>query len=234
MTGTRWLNEPGAEVRDRVPHKLPFLPPAASEEAVEAVTAGENGDELVVIPPQLSVLHIYTMMSLKTVPKIPRLRAEVVVRLLEAQDALPDGFTWTLLDGWRTREFQAELLAHYREATDEPLDLYVSDPASAVLMPPHTTGGAIDLTVAVDGVPLALGTDYDSFHDAAHVRALDDLDDDDDEQRVLDRDLRRLMGHALIGAGFAPYPLEWWHWSYGDQRWAAFVERDQTLYSPIS
>lgn len=40
------------------------------------------------------------------------------------------------------------------------------------------------------------------------------------------------MASIMLKAGFAPYPLEWWHWSYGDDVWASFVGSD-ALYDVV-
>jgi len=212
---------------------LPPLVPAASEEAVDAVGAGECGEPLVALPPGLGRRHCYRELDLPTAPPEMRLRRGVVERLLQAQEALPQGYSLVVLDGWRTPRFQGDLLAYYREQTGEALDGYVSDPASRTRMAPHTTGGAVDLTLAHEGVALALGTDFDSFDDAAHLLALESVGDDAEPRHRVARDLRRLLGHVLTGAGLAPYPLEWWHWSYGEQRWAAQHRMGRTIYAPV-
>ncbi|WP_050347591.1 M15 family metallopeptidase [Arsenicicoccus sp. oral taxon 190] len=228
----RWLAEPDPALLDLVP-PLPPLVPAATEAEVDAVTAGEGGEPLVELPPELPHRHCYAELGIASLPRQMLLRRDVVHRLLVAQRDLPEGFSLLVLDGWRTPAFQADLLAHYREQTGEALDGYVSDPTSQTRMAPHTTGGAVDLTLAHDGVGLALGTDFDSFDDGAHLLALESVGDDDEAHRRVARDLRRLLGQVLTGAGFAPYPLEWWHWSYGEQRWAAQHGHDRTIYAPV-
>ena len=110
---------------------------------------------------------------------------------------------------------QEALLAYYRGQQPELTDGYVSDPLDPALVAPHTTGGAVDLTLSWRGLPLALGTDYDAFEEAAHAAAFETPGAD---ERV--RDLRRLLARCLRAAGFSPYPWEWWHWSFGDQWWA--------------
>ncbi|HEY6932554.1 MAG TPA: M15 family metallopeptidase [Marmoricola sp.] len=147
-------------------------------------------------------------------------------RLVEAQAHLPDGFTLVLLDCWRTSELQRRLVSHY--AGEEGVGAvvgYVSDPDDAVVVPPHTTGGAVDLTLALDGSALALGTDFDAFTEEAHL-----LHHEGADGVAEVRACRRLLGRALADSGFAPYPWEWWHWSYGDQRWAAQTGRTRALF----
>jgi D-alanyl-D-alanine dipeptidase len=37
----------------------------------------------------------------------------------------------------------------------------------------------------------------------------------------------------MAEAGFANHPDEWWHYSYGDQTWAALTGRRAALYGLI-
>jgi D-alanyl-D-alanine dipeptidase len=93
---------------------------------------------------------------------------------------------------------------------------FLADPDDPDVVPPHTTGAAVDLTLAVDGRALALGTYFDDFTAAAHLDACEQPAAD-----PLARDLRRVLHAVMTGAGFAANRAEWWHWSTGDQAWAA-------------
>ena len=90
----------------------------------------------------------------------------------------------------------------------------------------HATGGAVDVTLSWHGVPLALGTDYPSTDDAALLTAFERTDGPV-------RELRRLLAKHLFAQGMVPDPAVWWHWSYGDARWAAHMKTmpryDETL-----
>ncbi len=98
---------------------------------------------------------------------------------------------------------------------------------------PHVTGGAVDLTISYNGIPLALGTDFDEFTPAAatdwyETHAVKGAD------AVLIRDLRRMFGNAMLKAGFAPYQQEWWHWSYGDRYWAYQQHQPHAIYGSVT
>ena len=206
------------------PGMAPVSEPVASEFSASAVLVGDSPEPLVTLPAALPSRVFYDDLPLS--PRGPlRLRAGVVDRLLSAADALPAPFGLTVLDGWRSNDFQSELLDYYRALFPQLGDGYVSDPDHAAIVPPHTTGAAVDLTLNWNGTPLGLGTDYDSFSDLAHPAALETPGSD-----VLSRDLRRLLSAVLLDAGFAPHPLEWWHWSYGDQWWAAHEGLPVSLY----
>lgn len=196
-------------------------------EQVRAVLVGDDPDELVTIPAVLGRRILYDDLPLPPRPA-PALRREVVTRLVAVDRALPDGFALTVLDGWRSPEVQQALLAHYRDQTPDLGPEYVADPADPRLVAPHTTGGAVDLTLSWRGAPLALGTDFDAFEPTAHLDAFEAAGAD-----RLVRDLRRLLAHEMRAAGFAPYPWEWWHWSYGDQWWAADRGRDRSLFAAV-
>ena len=40
---------------------------------------------------------------------------------------------------------------------------------------------------------------------------------------------RELLINIMTKVGFVNYPLEWWHWSYGDRYWAA-VNKTESIY----
>ena len=227
-----WLSDPNVKTipRSVIEFSTP-LPLPASEGAVRAVLAGDNYEQLLELPSQLNSLPVYQIMGLEGVSNRIRLRKGLLDRLLQAQQALPVGFGLVVLDGWRTMEFQSELLRHYRSTTTFDLSGYVSDPADPLLMAPHTTGGAVDLSLCFEGHSLALGTDFDDFTQRAGLLSFESSDLMEGD--VVAKSLRRLLGSVLVDAGLAPYPLEWWHWSYGEQRWAAQYGKTTTLYSPV-
>lgn len=170
-------------------------------------------------------IDAYHRLGISNQPRVLLARDEVVRRLRDAQSNLPDSFDFVVLDGWRSTSFQHRLIAYYESLNGGSIDGFVADPGSVTMRPPHVVGGALDLTLAFKGVPLALGSKYDDFSPVAHLHAFEA------EDSVVRR-LRRLMAQVLIDNGFAPYALEWWHWSYGDDAWAAFTGR-QPLYDLI-
>jgi len=89
------------------------------------------------------------------------------------------------------------------------------DPATP---PPHSTGGAIDITlVNADGEPIHMGSPIDELSPRSYPNHFAHADADD--ASVFDQ-RRQLLHRVLIQAGFAQHPNEWWHFCYGDQMWA--------------
>ena len=143
-------------------------------------------------------------------------RAEAMERLAHVADQLPERLGLAVFDAWRPLPLQAEL---FHAAYDEPglPPGYVADPnPHPATPPPHLTGGTVDLTLTLDGLPLALGTGFDDFTAAAGTAALEHVPG-------VDRELRRLLYGSMRSAGFVVLHCEWWHFEFGTRRWAAIT-----------
>lgn len=238
------LREPPAQLRDRqVPDGLLLpLPPAIglpgaeasptghvaevdwdSPVPVRASTAGEPLVDAEVWLADAEVLVKDTYGRRLLLDRRPQLlRQGVVDQLLVAQEVLRDhevggDLQLVLLDCWRTAEHQEALLKAYREQT-RGRPGYVADVDGQPYRAPHLTGGAVDVSLALHGVPLRLGSHHDEFSTDAHLAAYEMFDED--AAMLGTRNLRRLLATAMLAAGFAPLRNEWWHWSYGDDVWA--------------
>ncbi|GAA1016199.1 dipeptidase [Streptomyces sp. F-3] len=164
-------------------------------------------------------------------------REGVLIRLLKAQELLPDGVRLLFVEGYRPPALQrscferyvAELradnpewsLAQVREAASR----HVSPPEIA----PHSAGAAVDLTlISDDGQELDMGTRVNAGPEEGdgacrtHARRISP------EARAN----RRLLGDVLTAVGLVNHPTEWWHWSYGDRYWAFSTGAGSALYGP--
>lgn len=171
------------------------------------------------------------------------LQREVCERLKRAGAALPKGLHFVIWDAWRPFALQEELFRVYTEELIDDMHLeklppqeqrnavrrYVCEPIEDRDCPPvHTTGGAIDLTLAdEEGRLLDMGTGFDSFSPATHTAYFEEHPGNE-----LARDNRRILYEAMTGAGFTNYATEWWHFDYGDRFWA-FYGRRPALYRGI-
>lgn len=144
------------------------------------------------------------------------LRAEALDRLSFVAASLPERLGLAVFDAWRPLALQAELFeAAYHEPGLPPG--YVAEPvADPRTPPPHLTGGTVDLTLTLDGTPLALGTGFDDFTDRAAARSLE-------SNPGASRELRRLLYRHMRSGGFVVLHCEWWHFEYGTRRWAAIT-----------
>ncbi|HEY3978077.1 MAG TPA: M15 family metallopeptidase [Streptosporangiaceae bacterium] len=222
----KWLVDCRAVAVPGPPARPPVRRPAAAR---PDAPVKENDEPLVPVAGAVATCPVYSWLGLAHHPGPLRLRAGVVARLQRASRRLPPDFEIVVIDGHRTRAFQAELLAYYQAgARSGPLDGYVADPWSDEPVPPHTTGGAADLTLGWRGAVLALGTDFDAFVPQAAPAALEH------PGGGLARDLRRLLAAVLQDEGMTVLPTEWWHWSYGDQHWAAAAGEPVAHYGECS
>lgn len=90
----------------------------------------------------------------------------------------------------------------------------------------HQTGGAIDLTICkTNGEALDMGTSYLEFNASTPTNS----------KRLTTKQIenRALLVTLMKDAGFVNYPLEWWHYSYGDKMWAAYSNANMAIYGSI-
>lgn len=89
-------------------------------------------------------------------------------------------------------------------------------------VPSHSTGGAIE-----KGNPLDMGIPLDDPYNEDFIHA--------DSPRISSeaRKNRDIMTHALVAVGFVGYSAEFWHFSYGDRRWAFLTHSPYSIYGPI-
>ncbi len=192
-------------------------------------------------------------------PETRYVRATVARLLNRAQELLPSGHRLLIFDAYRSAAGQEllyeRILARLRaEHPNWPLAVlhreanrYVHPP-HAKTPPPHSTGGAVDLTVVgPDGRPLGMIAPFrDPENEAAvgmgllnaretspYARFPDLAYTDSPRINEIARENRRILIDAMTAAGFTNYPGEWWHWSYGDSGWALRTGRKTALYGRV-
>jgi D-alanyl-D-alanine dipeptidase len=160
------------------------------------------------------------------------------------------GLELFLFDAWRPREVQAyfhdvwmpaELQrrdpALTGAALTEEVERYWAAPSDSAESPaPHATAAAVDLTLRwKNGDALWMGSLFDDVTALANRDRFEHLDADnfsfsDQEARAN----RRLLHWLMAEQGFAGHPDEWWHFSWGDQMWAALTDAPHAHYGEAS
>jgi D-alanyl-D-alanine dipeptidase len=165
-----------------------------------------------------------------------RLRQSVVQRLLQAQTWLQhhaDGVNVLIFDAWRPLAVQRFMVEYTRAlpgvSEDQVLALWATPSEDPSTPPPHSTGAAVDLTLAdAQGQPLDLGGEIDAVGAIAEPDHFAGASAGSAEARFHQR--RKLLNDAMTSAGFARHPREWWHFSWGDQLWAWQSGQNEASY----
>ena len=156
------------------------------------------------------------------------------------------GLELFLFDAWRPRDVQAYFHDYWMPqelqrrgstltgaALTEEVERYWSAPTDDPASPaPHATAAAVDLTLRwKNGEQLWMGSLFDDVTALAHRDRFEALDANnfsfsDQEARAN----RRLLHWLMTDEGLAGHPDEWWHFSWGDQLWAALTNAPTAHY----
>ncbi|MFM7321704.1 MAG: M15 family metallopeptidase [Armatimonadota bacterium] len=192
-----------------------------------------NEQPLVRLPPTVPRLQGAPVYHSDGVPGAPdhiRVRTDVAMALQRAVELLPEPLGLRVHDGHRPVAVQQwlwnrewERVRHAEPAlsqheTESRVRHFVAFPdPSPDAPPPHRTGGAVDVVLFdfATGEALDFGTPVDAPVPESATRSFENA-----APNSLVRAARRILFHAMEGAGFANYAGEWWHFDLGNQRWA--------------
>jgi zinc D-Ala-D-Ala dipeptidase len=220
---------------------IAFETDLASEPCVEARTLGLIGAN-----------HYCTPLNPPYYVSIPGsipdlfLRKTVATKLSEINMRLaPLGVELWLFDAWRPQAIQRyfhdvwfpEWLKQRNpslngQALVDEVEKYWAAPTAGRNSPsPHSTGGAVDLTLVFRETrqPLYMGGIFDDLTPTAWTDGYEHGEPasmSDEEARAN----RRLLYWVMTEAGFANNPTEWWHYSWGDQLWARLMRQPAAHY----
>ena len=106
---------------------------------------------------------------------------------------------------WSNKEIREETFIYIFPPSDNPQR-----------PPPHSTGGALDLTLAnFEGIKLDMGYGYEFDKEKMYTNATN--------ISKIARTNRELLINTMADQGFVNFPGEWWHFSLGDREWAAYL-----------
>jgi len=184
------------------------------------------------------------------------LRRSVLKRLIRAQQNLSEinpQLQLALFDAWRPISVQKFMLNYTIQETCKSKGIDINDcsvnggindvieevgrfwakPSSDPLTPPpHSTGAAIDLTLAdMTSKPLDLGGEIDFIgpESSPDFYKKDSFKMTYSKYQVF-QDRRSLLFSVMEQAGFVQHPNEWWHFSYGDQLWSWLTKKSNAIY----
>lgn len=209
------------------------IPPYPDEDWANIPAPVECGEPLVdlaEVAPEIGYAAVYYKAGRPGALDRCLVRRTVADMLKQAAASLPEGYSLMVFDALRPLSVQRDLYEEIsadlrRKDPDLPeaelkelIDQFVAYPRTDPARPaPHTTGGAVDLTLCYHGVPLDMGTEFDDPSSRVWTRWLEEHDED-----PAARDNRRLLYAVMTGVGFQSYSCEWWHFAYGERMWAMF------------
>jgi D-alanyl-D-alanine dipeptidase len=197
----------------------------------------DNGEPLVDIFAVCPALRWAEQSPRFDFPRSGLARVTVAEMLKRAQRLLPSGLHWQIVGAFRPFAIQkamyqaarAELAAKHPDWDEELLTEYInvfSAPPIWDTPPPHTTGGAVDLSIIDDN-----GERLDMV--SPHEIGWDSAPTDVDGLSPTARSNRAMMVDILNEAGLTNFPGEWWHWSWGEPGWALRTGRTVALYGAV-
>jgi len=167
----------------------------------------------------------------------PFLRNTVKDMLYKAALYLPDGYKLLIVTAYRPSWMQKELYEiRVRQMTKKHPFLRIFRPeefkriVSLYTAPPggssHQDGAAVDLTlIDKEDERLDMGTKLTDYGERVHTE--NNLITDEQRKN------RKILCDAMTKAGFINYPLEWWHYCYGNRMWAAYTQKAECFYGRI-
>lgn len=162
-------------------------------------------------------------------------RESVADRLKIAVKELAPTYTLLIVEGWRPLHIQIRgyraTMKRLREQNPSLSETALrrmannfTAPIHPRVPPPHSSGGAVDVLLGDrDGNEISLMGEFERF--ATHV-----FDTHNPQLDVETRKLRQILHDAMHAAGITNYPMEYWHYSYGDQGWAYREGQVTALY----
>ncbi len=164
------------------------------------------------------------------------LRKTVVKKLCKAKQYLPKGMTFVIESAWRSPKVQKDIFEKflkkaktkypslsYQRAVKE-VSKYVA-PHKGKYVSGHITGGAVDLRLWKNGKRISMKSSKLSYQE--NSKSI---------QPKLPKYLqknRQIMFNALKKVGLSNHPKEFWHWSYGDSRWARQNKKKTAIYGAV-
>ena len=157
-------------------------------------------------------------------------RETVVAMIEKAVSSLPASMRLKIFDACRPLEFQEMRFNEEYEKTKAANPGLSENSLRALVFvsifppnrdperpPPHSTGGALDLTIVdSQGNEMDMGCKYGEFGERMYTNS-NLITPEQRKNRLI------LLG-AMINAGFANFPGEWWHFMYGEREWVAYVK----------
>ncbi len=166
-----------------------------------------------------------------------RLRVEVYEMLKSAQKKLPAGLRLLIGEAYRPiarqirmwNDVVAKVDREYPSLSEDEKILvcenFIANPYDGIGSG-HQAACAVDVTLCDDkSGQLDMGTALQELNERTRTASSEITENASNN--------RRLLLDAMESVGFANYPAEWWHYSYGDHQWAWLVGRSEAMFGML-
>ncbi len=198
---------------------------------IKSIIVIENNEPLVEIKETEKIKLDKTNKNL-----VPQIRTGVLDLLIKASDNLPDEYKILVSTAFRPYEMQKRMWRKrlLKMALLHPIKMILNNKdwkkeAGRYTAPPggssHQCGAALDVTLLYKNSEIDMGSTQNDMGLKVHTFSKEVSD--------AQKANRGLLYKIMTETGFANYPLEWWHYSYGDRMWAAYTEKSEAFYGPI-
>ncbi|ARB93501.1 M15 family metallopeptidase [Legionella longbeachae] len=213
---------------------------------INTIPIHENNEPLVDLKDQQYLLFGSPPDTPLTYNDYTKIRKSVYEKLLIAQNMLPCNWKFKVYEGLRSLRVQKilfnqqinRLKSQKPHRNEEELFIDASKLVCPIysydgtpIIPPHSTGGAVDLElIDINGNLINLGMEIKDWYKVdpdickTHSKNI---------SRVAFKN-RMILLEIMLDLGFVNYPNEWWHFSYGDRLWAALTNEYKAIYGAIA
>lgn len=171
-------------------------------------------------------------------------RKTTAEKLLLAKNSLPRGYNFKIYDPWRSIQTQQNMVDDFarkirllhpgwneEQVMKETYEFAAPVTNNPAQPPNHNTGGAVDLTIVDEADnELDMGGEFDETTERSFVSHYKDKTDEYSQKMHTNR---MLLQKVMTEQGFAINDNEWWHFDYGNQRWAYLTGHDKASYGSI-
>lgn len=217
-----------------------------NEKKVSSIPINENNEPLIDLKEQDKLAYGPPPDTPLTMNDYTKIRKTVYEKLCQAQEKLPNGWRFRIYEGLRSLNVQKILFdslynsLKLKKQTISEEELFkqtslliapVKFLNGTMNIPPHSTGGAVDLEVmGKDGNLVNLGMEIKDWNKVAS-NICETFSQNISEEAVKNR---RILLDIMYEQGFVNYPQEWWHFSYGDRLWAYLTNKNEAFYGGIT
>lgn len=203
----------------------------------ESIPTNESQEPLIDLSEYDFILEpVYFNQGLSDNSKI-YLRKSVADKLQKIQKQLKI-YKFKIWDGFRSRKVQDAIYNKYWNELKEKnpewneqklkteVGKFVTDAKNMNRIPPHSTGGAVDLTLVDEsGKELNMGTSFDYFGPEASSFYFES-----NNLNIEAKENQKILRNALMFEDFCIDKDEWWHFDFGTQKWAFELDRLEAIY----